>query len=143
MKHTYTLSAKTTFKVRFNECDPLGIVWHGNYAKYFEEGRESFCQEHGLNYLNLYNKGFSTPLIHMASDFKRPIRYRDAVVIETLFRKTDAAKIMFDYILRKEIGDETICTGSTTQVFVENGSLSLLMVAPEVFVNWKKNAEAR
>ena len=37
-----TIKETTTIRVRFNETDPLGIVWHGNYISYFEEGRESF-----------------------------------------------------------------------------------------------------
>ena len=28
--------------VRFSEVDSMRIVWHGNYLKYFEDGRESF-----------------------------------------------------------------------------------------------------
>lgn len=143
MKHEYTLTAETKMTVRFNECDPLGIVWHGNYAKYFEEGRESFCLQHGLDYLDLYNQGFSTPLVHMVYDFKRPLRYRDVALIQTNFRKTDAAKIIFDYVIRKDKTGEIICTGSTAQVFVENGSLSLLMTTPEPYAKWKKKAEGK
>lgn len=143
MKHEHSLTAETKMTVRFNECDPLGIVWHGNYAKYFEEGREAFCREHGLDYLDLYNKGFSTPLIHMAYDFKRPLRYRDVAMIQTNFRKTPAAKIIFDYIIRNEKTGELVCTGSTTQVFVENGTMTLMMISPEPFSEWKKNAEKK
>ena len=33
------LSETVQLRVRFSETDPLGIVWHGNYIKYFEEGR--------------------------------------------------------------------------------------------------------
>lgn len=36
------LSAGATRLVRFNEADPLGIVWHGHYASYFEDARAAF-----------------------------------------------------------------------------------------------------
>jgi len=49
-------------RVRFNDADPLGIVWHGNYVSYFEDGRESFGRKHGLTYLDVHQHGFSTPL---------------------------------------------------------------------------------
>ena len=45
--------------VPFHDCDPLGIVWHGNYYKYLEIARERlfgelgltipFFQQHGLH----------------------------------------------------------------------------------------------
>ena len=34
-KNDIKLSFTTEVWVRFNETDPLGIVWHGNYIKYF------------------------------------------------------------------------------------------------------------
>ncbi len=36
------LVSTTEVLVRFNEADPLGIVWHGHYIRYFEDGREDF-----------------------------------------------------------------------------------------------------
>ena len=48
-----TLTASVIIRVRFNETDPLGIVWHGNYIKYFEEGREAFGRKYGLSYLDV------------------------------------------------------------------------------------------
>ena len=37
-------------RIRFNEIDALGIVWHGHYIKYFEDAREAFCKEHNISY---------------------------------------------------------------------------------------------
>ena len=31
---------KVQVRVRFSEVDAMGVVWHGNYLKYFEDGRE-------------------------------------------------------------------------------------------------------
>ena len=33
------LVTTTQTKIRFSEIDPLGIVWHGHYVKYMEDGR--------------------------------------------------------------------------------------------------------
>ena len=50
------LKETTNIRVRFNETDPLGIVWHGNYLKYFEDGREAFGKEFGMEYLDMLFK---------------------------------------------------------------------------------------
>ena len=47
------LKDRTEVKVRFGEVDSMGIVWHGNYVKYIEEGRESFGRKYGISYLEL------------------------------------------------------------------------------------------
>ena len=56
-----TLTASVIIRVRFSETDPLGIVWHGNYIKYFEEGREAFGRKYGLSYLDVQREGYRYP----------------------------------------------------------------------------------
>lgn len=138
MKHSHSLSAIARIEVRFNECDPLGIVWHGNYVKYFEEGREAFGKKYGLDYMDMYINGYATPIVHLQTDFKKTLQYRDVALVETMMRTTEAAKIIFDYIIRSEKNNEVICKGTTTQVFVVSGTMQLSLVIPEVYVNWKK-----
>jgi acyl-CoA thioester hydrolase len=36
------LKCLTEIRIRFSEVDSMGVVWHGNYIRYFEDGRESF-----------------------------------------------------------------------------------------------------
>ena len=50
------LIVRTEILVRFNEADPLGIVWHGHYIRYFEDGREAFGNQYGIGYLDFYKK---------------------------------------------------------------------------------------
>ena len=54
------LVAEIEIAIRFNEVDALGIVWHGNYIKYFEDGREAFGEKFNLNFqeLEFYNHLF-------------------------------------------------------------------------------------
>jgi acyl-CoA thioester hydrolase len=135
-KHKHTISAVARVEVRFNDCDPLGIVWHGNYVKYFEDGREAFGKKYNFDYMEMYNKGFATPIVHMHADFKKPLRYRDVALVETIYKKTDAAKIIFDYNIRNESTGELICTGSTTQVFVGSKDLALSLIVPDFIREW-------
>jgi acyl-CoA thioester hydrolase len=132
------LFAETRFEVRFYDCDPLGIVWHGNYARFFEMGRDAFVKQSDLDFLEIYHKyGFSTPLIAMDFSFKRPLTYKDIGIVRATFRPTDSAKLIFDYSIVKEATGERICTGSTTQVFVDQKTQQLSLTIPEFFKEWK------
>lgn len=138
METTDKLSAVARIEIRFHDCDPLGIVWHGNYVKYFEAAREAFGKKYGLDYMDMYINGYATPIVHMESNFKKTMQYKDVALVEAIFRKTDAAKIIFDYIIRSEATNDIVCRASTTQVFVTNGTMELSLVVPDVFLKWKK-----
>jgi acyl-CoA thioester hydrolase len=132
------LTVETKLEIRFFDCDPLGIVWHGNYARFFEVGRDAFVKQYELDFLEIYHKhGYSTPLISLDFSFKRPLTYRDVAVIKTTFRPTDSAKLIFDYSIFKENSGEKICTGSTTQVFVDKNTQQLSLIVPDFLKQWK------
>ena len=62
-KSNKEISFISKVRVRFVETDPLGIVWHGNYIQYFEDGREAFGRHHGISYLNQKHFGYATPIV--------------------------------------------------------------------------------
>lgn len=132
------LSSKTEVLVRFNEADPLGIVWHGHYIRYFEDGREFFGDTHGLKYLDVYKQGFVTPVVSVQCDFKKSLRYGDHVIVETKYIQTEAAKIKFTYRLFNSATGELVATGSSVQVFLSKDDMILQLANPPFFEGWKK-----
>jgi acyl-CoA thioester hydrolase len=131
------LTSQTEIKVRFNEADPLGIVWHGHYVKYFEDGREAFGIMHGLDYLKVYKLGFIIPVVGVQCDFKRPLRYGDRVIVETTFIPSEAAKLKFNFRLFNAATGELVATGSSVQVFLSKIDRILELSNPPFFEEWK------
>lgn len=132
------LSNRTEIQVRFNEADPLGIVWHGHYIRYFEDGREAFGQAHGLSYLDVYKKGFVIPVVSVQCDYKKSLRYGDTVIVETRYMASEAAKMKFAYRLFNAATGELVATGSTVQVFLDKAESLLQLSNPPFFEEWKK-----
>ncbi len=131
------LATKTLIQVRFSEVDSMGVVWHGNYIKYFEDGREEFGNKFGINYLDFRNRGILIPIVRMVCDYKKPLVYGDAAVVETRFVDCEAAKIQYEYRLTHHKTHEIIATGSSVQVFL-NLNRELLLDFPPFFLDWKK-----
>ncbi|NVO03195.1 MAG: acyl-CoA thioesterase [Bacteroidetes bacterium] len=131
------LSERTEFTVRFSEVDSIGIVWHGHYLKYFEDGREGFGRKYGLDYLDVYKTGFITPLVNIGCDFKKPLRYGEKAIVETRYVDCEAAKIILDYTIFRSSNNELVATGQTTQVFL-NGKGELYLNFPPFYEDWKK-----
>ena len=132
------LTSKTTISVRFSEVDSMRIVWHGEYVKYFEDGRESFGREYaGIGYMDIYESGYGAPIVDLHLEYKKSLRCNERAIIETRYIDTDAAKICFDYTIRRESNNEVVATGSTTQVFLD-GSGALMLVLPNFYLKWKE-----
>ena len=131
------LNCRIEIRVRFNEADPLGIVWHGHYIRYFEDGREAFGNMHGLGYLEVYKLGFVIPVVNVQCDFKRSLRYGDKVIVETKYIPTEAAKLKFTYRLFNAASGELVATGSSVQVFLDKDNSVLQLANPPFFEDWK------
>lgn len=132
------LTDQTEVIVRFNEADPLGIVWHGHYLRYFEDGREAFGKRYGISYLDFYREGLAVPVVSVHCDFKKPLRYGDTVVVESTFVNSAAAKMRFEYRMFERETKAVVATGYSLQVFVDVKTFALQLTVPPFFETWKK-----
>lgn len=131
------LTSQIEIAVRFSEVDSLAIVWHGNYARYFEDGREAFGKKYKLNYMDIFNAGYVAPLVDLFFEYKKPLRYTDHALIITKFVNTKAAKIVFEYEIYNAATNELAATGRSTQVFLEASTSDLCIINPVFYENWK------
>ncbi|MCP4311172.1 MAG: acyl-CoA thioesterase [Bacteroidetes bacterium] len=115
----------------------MGIVWHGNFVKYMEDGRESFGRSFGLGYYNLYEQGLLVPIVKMDIDYKLQVKYGEHIIIETTWENCAAAKIIFRYRILREADEALLMTARTTQVFL-NKQGELELTNPEFYLEWKR-----
>lgn len=130
------LTVSEEVRVRFNETDALGIVWHGYYITYFEDGREAFGRKHGISYLEIAKSGYTTPIVKSICEHKLSLRYGDVIRVETSIVNTPAAKIIFRFKIYNA-SNEIVCTGETIQVFL-NKEGNLMLTNPPFYEEWKQ-----
>lgn len=130
------LWAEKEIAVRFNEVDSMKIVWHGAYSLYFEDAREAFGKKYGLEYLYMFEQGFYAPLVDLHFSFKRPLSYGDTMRIVITYRNTDAAKLIFDYVIYSP-NNEIVATGYSVQVFLDK-DYQLAWEVPDFIKKWKQ-----
>lgn len=137
MSEKNILTEKTAVRVRFDEVDSLGIVWHGNYVRYMEDGREAWGRKYGMSYLTVYyTHGFAVPVVKMNIDYKRPLKYGETCFVEVTYVNTEAAKLVFRYRITNEKGEE-ILTAESVQVFLDKEG-NLQLTVPDFFEGWKR-----
>lgn len=105
-------------RVRYAETDQMGVVYHGNYAQYFEMGRVEWLRNLGVSYKWMEENGVMLPVVTLTMNYKRPAKYDDLLTIKTIFKSQTSVKIEFDYEIYNEAGD-LLTTGYSMLVFVD------------------------
>ena len=122
--------------IRFSEVDSMGIVWHGNYLKFFEDGRENLGLKFGMSYHDLYDHRLILPIVETKLKFKSVLRFGHVARLVTQLQFNQAAKVIYKYTVYNETTGKLAAVGETTQVYV-NDEMELLLHTPPVFEAWK------
>lgn len=132
------LSSEIEIDIRFSETDAMGVVWHGNYLKFFEDGREHFGKTYGLEYLTIFNSGYFTPIVKSEIDHKAPVYYGEAIRVITSYVTSKSAKIMFEYEVLNLTTNVVCATGKTMQVFLDRETRAMELLMPDFYRAWKE-----
>lgn len=114
--------------VRFAECDPYGVVWHGHYVLYFEHAREALTGRFGFSAARALEMGYRVPVTRMELRYRAPARPDQTIRVTARLRSPSVARLVMDYEVRSEAG-ELLVSGETEQVVV-NASGELLLTLP-------------
>jgi acyl-CoA thioester hydrolase len=114
--------------VRFAECDPYGVVWHGHYALYLEQAREALTARFGFTATRALSMGYRVPVTRMEIRYRVPIFADSFILVTARLRPPDVARFLLDYEIRGESG-ELLAEASTEQVVVK-ASGELLVTLP-------------
>ena len=137
------LTNRTTLRVRFSEVDSMEVVWHGEYVRYMEDGREAFGRQYGIGYTDIRDAGYVVPIVELDVQYKQFLKYGESAIVETRYIRTDAAKILFEYVIFRESDETVVATGSSIQVFVNNATGLLELNNPDFYKKWKEKWKIR
>lgn len=104
------------WRVRYAETDQMGVVYHANYANWFEIGRTELIRELGMSYKEIEQRGLLLPLTHLEIQFLHPARYDDLVEICTSIASYTPVKLSFDVMVK--LDGRTLVQGNTQHVWV-------------------------
>ena len=108
-----------THRVRYRECDPMGVVYHTHYLDYFEAARTEALRALGLAYKDLEEQGIIMPVVDLAVRYHRSAKYDDVLEITTRFDEVPRVRLRLDYEVRRAGEAEVIVTGHVTLCFID------------------------
>jgi acyl-CoA thioester hydrolase len=119
-------------RVRYAETDQMNVVYHGNYAQYFEVGRVESLRQLGLSYKELEATGVIMPIIEWNAKFLRPAHYDDLLTVRTTIRELPADhRIEFYQEVYNESG-KLLTTGKVAAYFIRRANMEKTKMPDEM-----------
>jgi acyl-CoA thioester hydrolase len=110
-----------SFRVRYPECDPMGVVHHSVFFHYFEMGRVELLRANGVSYAQLEQQGVLFVVVKVECKYKAPARYDDELTLLTKVARQTPVRIDHEYILRR--GDTVLAEAKTTIACVDRAGV--------------------
>lgn len=104
-------------RVRYDEADPMGFLYHPRYFTYFEIARTEMLRASGGNYRQMEADGLFAVVVKAECKYHRPARYDDLLTIRATLHKITTAKIEHEYLVLR--GNDRLATGHVTLALVD------------------------
>ena len=122
----------TDIRVRLNETDAVGIVFHGNYFTYMDVGRVDYLRNLDLMEQGRPIKGFDNLVVRSACDFHHPAQYDDPIVIHVRMAELGRSSFRFEFLFVHKRTNKLLASGESVHVAVDLDKVSPVPI-PEVF----------
>lgn len=119
----------------FHDCDPLRVVWHGNYFKYLEIARCALLQRYDYDYPQMSASGWLWPVVDARIKYVRPLHYGQRLRIGARITEWEN-RLRIDYLIRDAATAARLSVAHTIQVAVDAATGEMRYVCPPVL--WEK-----
>ncbi len=118
-------------KVAFHDLDPMQVVWHGNYLKYFDVARFGLFADAGIDlYDYMINQHYVFPVTRSSIKHIAPLRPFDEFICRATVTEAEY-KIVMDFEIRLS-GDRQLCArGNSEQVAVKYPEMEMEFEVPK------------
>ena len=104
-------------RVRYPECDPMGVAHHSIYPIWFEQARVELLREGGVAYKDLEAQSVYFVVAKLNIRYRRPAYYDQILRVEVAVTGPGHAKIEHTYKIYHE--DQLLADAQTTIVCVD------------------------
>ncbi|MGV3622667.1 MAG: acyl-CoA thioesterase [Archangium sp.] len=113
--------------VPFFDCDPMQVVWHGHYLKYFEICRQVMLDKLGYGYFAMRESGYLWPVVDVRLKYVRPAVLQQKLTVRAEIVEYEN-RLKVEYVITSN--GEKLTRGYTVQVAVNAKTNELEYVTP-------------
>jgi len=127
------ISHEITLTPAFHDLDPMNVVWHGNYVRYFEVARCALLQQIDYDYPQMRDSGYAWPVVDLRVKYVRPLVYGQSMIVRASIVEWEN-RLKIDYEIRDAASGQRLTKGYSIQVAVDMASQEMLYVCPPVLL---------
>ncbi|MDC9498193.1 MULTISPECIES: acyl-CoA thioesterase [unclassified Pseudoalteromonas] len=128
------LTHEVEIEIPFHDCDPMNVVWHGNYPRYLEVARCELLRLFDYDYPQMMESGYAWPIVDMQIKYVASAIFTQKIKV-TAYLKEFENRLKIDYIITDAITNKRITKATTTQVAVEISTKEMQFASPAVIVD--------
>lgn len=106
-------------KVKYYECDRMGITHHSNYIRFMEEARVDLMDQLGYGFERMEADGVVSPVMSVSCNYRKSTTFQDEIAVEVRLAKVSTLKFSFTYVGR--MNGQVVFTGESTHCLLEDG----------------------
>lgn len=127
------LSIEVDLEPAFHDCDPMQVVWHGNYFRYFEIARCALLRRFDYDYPQMSASGYLFPVVDARVKYIRPLHFAQPLVVRASISEWEN-RLKIDYEIRDRTSNEVLTRAHTIQVAVDARTKDMLFVSPPILL---------
>lgn len=125
-------------RVRYRECDPMGVVYHTHYLDYFEAARTEALRALGIAYRDVEERGIIMPVVEANVQYKQPARYDDLLDVTTRFTSMPNVRVPIDYTVTRTGARAVLATGHVTLCFMDAERRRPIRIPPDLQATFER-----
>ena len=105
-------------RVYYEDTDFTGLVYHGNYVRYFERGRSDALRLMGVGHAELLDgdQPMAFVVSKMALDFRKPARIDEELVVRTRYEAIKGPRLLISQTITR--GADALCRAAVEVVCI-------------------------
>ena len=115
--HKVLPSHEIQLRVRYDEADPMGFLYHPQVLHIFRDCPHRNAPRFGGNYRQMEQDGLFAVVVKAECKYHKPARYDDLLTIRAILHNITAAKIEHEYVVMRD--SDRLATGHVTLALVD------------------------
>jgi acyl-CoA thioester hydrolase len=137
----FELETEIVVKPLFQDADPMGVVYHGNYFRFFEQARHALMEMIDYSYKKMTASGYLWPIIDTRVKYVKPIPFDHEIRVTAKLTEWEN-RLRVDYIIYDNGSGERMTKAHTMQVAVDIETQEMCFVSPQILIakvtHWHK-----
>ncbi|OBT14772.1 4-hydroxybenzoyl-CoA thioesterase [Vibrio sp. UCD-FRSSP16_10] len=130
----FPLESEVTLVTSFQDADPMGVIYHGNYFRFFEEARRILMEKIGYSYMAMSQSGYMWPIIDTRVKYVKAIPFSHEIRVTAKLTEWEN-RLRVDYVIYDASTGQRMSKGYTMQVAVSIKEQEMSFVSPKVFTD--------